>query len=356
MKDLRLLGCNHRTASLSVREHIAFGSDHMHHAMASLHKLAGVDEALIFSTCNRTEIFYRGLADMQRVVKWLADFHDVDEEQLSDCFYFHTAREALSHLIKVASGLDSMVLGEPQVFGQIKASYKEAKQRGYLTGSLDGALQRVFSIAKKARSVTGLGSKPLSLASLAVRLAEEKLGGDLTNRAALIIGAGHNASLIARYLQKCNALFIANRTHEKARELAQSSGGSAIRLMDLAEQLGLVDMVFTSTSCPTYIITRDMVQRAMAGRANGKFFIADLSVPRDVEPSVRELVNVSFFIMDDMQGLIQKNQEHRNQEAEQALRLIETELGSSPSFASKTFQENLVDSQTLTDTVIGKNG
>ncbi len=338
MKDIKLLGCNHRTASLSVREHIAFGSDHMDSAMKSLHNLEGIDEALIVSTCNRTEICYSGVANMQKVVEWLADFHAIDRDQLSDCFYFYTAREALFHLIKVASGLDSMVLGEPQVFGQIKTSYKEAKEGGYLGGSLDGTLQQIFAIAKKARSTTGLGNKPLSLASVAVHLAADKLGGGLVNGAALIVGAGHNASLIARYLHKQgnHSLFIANRTHEKAKKLAQSVSGNAIRLMDIAKYLGTVNMVFTSTNCPTYIITKDMVERALMSELvsdeKKKFFIADLSVPRDVEPSVRELANVAFFIMDDMQGLIQKNQEYRDQEANRAIRLIETEVGS---FASR---------------------
>jgi len=347
VKNIKILGCNHRTASLSVREHIAFGSDHMDSAMTSLHNLEGIDEALIVSTCNRTEICYRGLANMQKVVEWLANFHGIDKDQLSDCFYFYTDREALSHLVKVASGLDSMVLGEPQVFGQIKTSYKEAKKEGYLGGSLDGILQQIFAIAKKARSTTGLGNKPLSLASVAVQLAVEKFGGDLVNSSALIVGAGHNASLIARYLHKQgnHSLFIANRTHEKAKKLAQFVSGNAIRLIDIAKYLGVVDMVFTSTNCPTYIITKDMVQRALVSYEKKSFFIADLSVPRDVEPSVRELANVSFFIMDDMQGLIQKNQEYRNQEANRAVKLIEAEIEARLLFSSK----GLEGPATLTD-------
>lgn len=350
MTGLKVLGCNHRTASLSVREHIAFGSDHMDSAMASLHNLEGIDEALIVSTCNRTEICYRGFATMREVVEWLADFHDVDGDQLSDCFYFYRDREALSHLIKVASGLDSMVLGEPQVFGQIKTSYKEAKEGGYLGGSLDGALQRIFSIAKRVRSTTGLGNKPLSLASVAVHLAEEKLGRDFADTPALIVGAGHNASLIARYLhrQGIHSLFIANRTYENAKKLAQSVGGNAIRLIDIAKYLGVVDMVFTSTNCPTYIITKDMVQRVLDDKQ--EFFIADLSVPRDVEPSVRELETVSFFIMDDMQGLIQKNKAYRDQEADRALKLIETEISSS--FSSSSIEAL----DTLAAKVARKNG
>ena len=345
MEKLKITGCNHKTASLAVREHIAFSSDNIKNAMASLHSLAGVEEALIFSTCNRTEICYSGLADLGAIQEWLADFHDFDRAKLKGCFYSYSAAAAMAHITRVASGLDSMVLGEPQVFGQLKAAWRMAKDQGYLKGPLDGILQRVFAVAKKVRSSTGLGRRPLSLAAIAVRLAEEQLGGQLKGRAALIVGAGHNASLIVRYLQEKElaSICIANRTHDKARQLAQVVGGSTIPLMDIAEYLGAADMVFTSTSCPTKIITKDMVAKTMESRSRTPLFIADLSVPRDVESSVKELAQVSFFIMDDLQELVRANEQYRNQEAAQAQRMIDAEFGTSFS-SSESFRDRLWNS------------
>lgn len=323
MSGLHLVGCNHRTAPLDVREHIAFSSDNMDNGLDELNAIEGVEGGVIISTCNRTEICYTGSTSVDRVLGWLLEFHDFKTGSLGSYFYHHRGQEAMRHLVQVASGLDSMVLGEPQVLGQVKDAYKMAKKRGYLPGALDGAFQQVFAIAKKVRTDTRLGEKPLSLAAVVIDLAEKHLR-TMVGRTALVVGAGDNASLIVRYLKdkSIGNVYIANRSHDKARQLAQTVGGHSIALMDIAKCLQSVDMVFTSTSSPTIIITKDMVAKAMDTREGKPLFVADLSVPRDVEPSVDELTGVSFFIMEDLRKLLRNNYRHRGKEARQAAAII----------------------------------
>ena len=325
MISLKLVGCNYKTADLAVREHIAFSSDNIAVALARLNRIEEVEGGIILSTCNRTEICYVGAASTQSILAWMLDFHDFKGRNVRSCFYHYEGQEVVRHLVRVASGLESMVLGEPQVFGQMKDAYRMAKEGGFLSGELDGSWQRIFSMAKEVRTNTRLGERPVSVAALALRLAEDCMGS-MRHLAALVVGAGRNASLLARQLKAkgIEKIYIANRSHDKAKDIALETGGKSIALMDIPSYLQVVDLVFTSTTSPTVIITKDMVAKAVNQRRGKRLFIADLSVPRDVESSVKEETDVSFFIMDDLQRLVQSNHEYRHQEAEKAQDIIET--------------------------------
>ena len=326
----RLVGCNHITAPLHVREHIAFGKDELVAGIKSLLALRGVREAMILSTCNRTEIYYCGDAAEDRIVAWLGDFHHIDTEWLRACLYKYDNLRSLSHLVHVAAGLDSVALGETQVLGQLKDAYRIAKQHLAVRDELDKTMQFVFNLTKKLRSSTALGKRPISLASAAVNLAEETFA-DLSGCSALIVGAGPNAHLLAEYLDKkrIKRLYIANRTYHKAEALAArlKTATETISLMDLETVIPDVDMIFTSTTGPTILIGKGMVEKAARLRGNKRMFIADMSVPRDLESSVAELPQVNLHTLDDMQRILATNIQARRKEIEPARKIIDHALG-----------------------------
>ena len=329
MNGCRLVGCNHVTAPLSVREHIAFGKDNLVAGIKSFLALQGVREAMIFSTCNRTEIYYCGEIAEAKIIAWLSDFHHIDSEWLRSCLYMYEDLAALSHLARVAAGLDSIALGEPQVLGQLKEAYRVAKQQQAIHDALDKDLQFIFNLAKKLRSSTNIGKQSISLAAATVNLAQGTFP-DLARCSALIVGAGPNAHLLAEYLSKkqIKRLYIANRTYQAAEALAAQQKGATetVPLMDLEAVIPDVDLIFTSTTGPTILIGKGMVENAMRLRGNKRMFIADMSVPRDLESSVGELPQVSLYTLDDIQRVLMVNIQARRKEIAPAQDIIDQAL------------------------------
>ena len=326
MSFCRLVGCNHVTAPLSVREHVAFGKDDLGSGLDSLMALKGVSEAIIFSTCNRTEVYYCGGIAEERVIQWLSDFHHIDPEWLKACLYRYENSDTLKHLARVASGLDSIALGETQVLGQLKDAYQLAKMRGAVSDELDKVMQFIFGLAKKLRRSTRIGKEPISIASAAVNLANEAFE-DFRYRIPLVVGAGQNARLITDYLVKrgIKQMYFANRTYRKAEELAEASGVKAkvVSLMDLEKVIPDADMIFTSTASPTILIGKGMIEKALRLHDHKRMFIADISVPRDLENSIAELSRVNLYTLDDLQRILAENMGKRKKEMVPAQKMID---------------------------------
>ena len=322
-----IIGCNHLTSPLSVREHIAFHKDNITEALVSLNQVTGVEQGFILSTCNRTEIYYYGDAERSSIIIWLADFHHIATSSINNFIYQYEDKTAMIHLLKVASGLDSMALGETQVLGQIKDGYKIAQAQGCLSGPLDGIMQFIFATTKKVRSSTDIGKHTITLASTAVNIAIRMLG-DLSENNALVVGAGENARLTAEYLHSrgIKKLYIANRTYAKAEQLAKKHKGEALALMDIASYLPRVNAIFTSTSGPTILIGKGMVEDAVKKWGRKPLFISDMSLPHDVEDSVAELDQVYLYTLKDLETVLTSNRALKEKEISKVELLIEKEI------------------------------
>lgn len=322
-----VLGCNYVTSPLEVREHIAFHKDSIKEGLSSLNKISEVESGLILSTCNRTEIYYIGNIQRKSLVEWLAKFHHITPATINSFMYKYEDKEALHHLLRVASGLDSMALGENQVLGQLKDAYKIAKENSYVSSKLDRIMQFVFATSKKTRSLTDIGKHTTTLASTSVSIADKVLGG-LSSANALIVGAGDNARLTAEYLSSrgIGKLCIANRTYSKAEELAKKHNGEAIALMDIYSYLPMINAIFTSTSSPTILVGKGMVEVAVKKQGKKPLFISDMSIPHDVEYSVAELEQVYIYTLKDLEIELKKNHSLKEKQIGKAELLIEKEI------------------------------
>ncbi|HYM34583.1 MAG TPA: glutamyl-tRNA reductase, partial [Steroidobacteraceae bacterium] len=290
-----VLGINHRTAPVEVREKVVFTADDLPEALRELTQIPAVREGVIVSTCNRTELYCysdgaAALAD------WLAHWHDMASQHIENCLYQLEDVRAVAHLFSVASGLDSMIIGEPQILGQLKDAYRAAHDHHTTGPNLNRLFQAAFSVAKRIRSGTQIGSNSVSVASAAVNLARtvfENLG----DRTALLVGAGETIALAARHLASngVKRMIVANRTLTNAQELAQEFAAYAITLDALGAHLPEADIVISSTASPTPIITFDAVKSALRARKRRPIFMVDIAVPRDIEPKVAELEDVYFF-------------------------------------------------------------
>ena len=326
--SLITLGINHKTAPLELRERLAFTPQTLPEALRSLKKLAHVEEASILSTCNRTELYCVTSEDNDRaIIQWFSHFHGLDEDQIKEHLYLHAHEETIRHAMEVASGLDSMVLGEPQIAGQMKDAYAMAKENGTIGLLLGKLYQRAFAVSKQVRTDTDIGSSPVSVAFAAVRLAKQ-IFGDLTQSTVLMVGAGETIELAARHLhsQGVNKIIIANRSVERAQKLADEFQGEAINLQSISEHLHRSDIVIASTASPLPIIGKGTVERALKKRKHEPIFMVDLAVPRDVEPEVNELDDVYLYSVDDLQSVIAENMENRMQAAEQAREIIDVQV------------------------------
>ncbi len=318
------LGINHKTAPVALREQLTFAPAQLPAALAELRSLPGIDEAAIVSTCNRTELWWASENPGARTVEgWLGKYRDLDDERIRACLYVHTDSDAARHLFRVACGLDSMVLGEPQILGQLKQAYRDAHEAGAAGPALSRAFQHAFSVAKQVRTDTGIGASPVSVAFAAVRLAQQ-IFANFHNHTALLIGAGDTIELTARHLRAhgIGHLLIANRTLEPAQALAERFAGFAIRLEHLDDHLADADIVVSATASPTPVLTRAQVERAARSRRHRPVFIADVAVPRDVEPSVAELEDVFLYSVDDLRGVIEEGLQSRRDAAEEAEGII----------------------------------
>lgn len=327
--QLLTLGINHKTAPVDIRERLTFGPDIIVAALRSLLEQQAVDEAVILSTCNRTEL-YCALAGSSKaeISNWLAGFHGMEIETISPYLYGHEDKDAVRHLLQVASGLDSLVLGEPQILGQVKASYQTANDAG-ATGKLLGRLfQHTFSVAKQVRTDTAIGSSPVSVAFAAVSLARQ-IFSDLSSQTAMLIGAGETIELAARHLHQhgIGRMIVANRTVERAHTLAGQFDAYAVALTEIPAHLAEADIVISSTASPLPVLGKGSVESALKKRKHQPMFMVDIAVPRDIEAEVGNLDDVYLYTVDDLEEVIQENLRSRQEAAGQAVEIIDLHVG-----------------------------
>jgi len=322
------LGLNHLTAPVSLREQVAFDAGTAGPALHELTRQPGVEEAMILSTCNRTELYVGVAAGAEDVPQaWLSRHHQLTPGKLDEFLYRHDDDEAVRHMFRVATGLDSMVLGEPQILGQVKDAYQQAREAQALKAPLDRLLQHTFSVAKRVRTDTRIGAHTVSVAFTAVRLAEQVFA-DLKQACVLLVGAGDTIELAARHLAEKQArrIIVANRTPETAQELAARHGGYAIALSDLPQHLAEADIVISSTASRQPVLTRAMVEKAMAVRKRKPMFMVDIAVPRDIEAGVGELPDVYLYGIDDLRQVIDENRRSRAAAARDAEAIIDLQV------------------------------
>ncbi|GHB11044.1 glutamyl-tRNA reductase [Salinicola rhizosphaerae] len=323
---LLALGINHRTAAIDMRERVAFSPAQLEAALTQLRALPDVREAAVLSTCNRTELYCITVADGEsQLIEWLSEFHGMAAQELLGCAYHYHDGEAARHLMRVAAGLDSMVLGEPQILGQLKDAYQIARQHTGLGSELERLFQQTFSVAKKVRSETSIGENPVSVAYAAVSLAS-RIFDDFSRARALLIGAGETIDLVARHLREAGimGLTVANRTLARAQALAETCDARAIELGGIPQALEQADIVIASTASDLPILGKGMVERALKVRRHRPMFMVDIAVPRDIEPEVGDLDDVFLYSVDDLQQVIAENRRHREVAARQAESLIDS--------------------------------
>jgi glutamyl-tRNA reductase len=327
---LLVTGVSHKTAPVEVRECLAFREETLSAALVDLKSRDGVAEAVILSTCNRVEITLTtddGIDPQAVVDAFLSDQKAVSPISIAPHVYRLEGREAIHHLFRVAASLDSMVVGEPQILGQLKAAYAAAKDCGAVCGWLDGLLSRAFSVAKRVRSETGIGQMAVSVSYAAVELAR-KIFGTLNNRTVMIVGAGKMSELAARHLRRSGAahVFVTNRTHERAIEMAQLFQGTPVEYTRFTSMLPEVDILIASSGAQHYILHKDEMQRVISARRNRPMFLIDIAVPRNIEPSVNDLDNVFLYDIDDLQEVVNANLRERMKEADHAETLVAEEV------------------------------
>jgi len=321
-----VLGLNHRTAPVALREKVAFTEDRLVAALRALRQQSGVTEALILSTCNRTELYWSGGASAEDISRWL-EHHHGSNLNLASSLYAHRGRVAVEHAFSVASGLDSMVLGEAQILGQLKDAYRVAHESGSTGPRLNKLFQAAFSAAKRVHSETAVGANAVSLASAAVSLAR-RIFADLSAHGALMIGAGEMIGLAARHFAAAGVsrMVIANRTLVRAQTIAADVKGYAVELGALDKELAEADIVVSCTASPLPIITEAAAAAAVRARRRRPIFMVDLAVPRDIEPSVAKLPDVYLFSIDDLRQLVDENRQQREVAAGGARLLLEEEV------------------------------
>jgi glutamyl-tRNA reductase len=320
------LGLNHKTAPVDIRERLSFGPDVIVGALRTMTEQTPASEAVILSTCNRTELYCA--ADEREgethLRNWLGRFHGIEPQLFAPHLYVHHDRESVRHLLRVASGLDSMVLGEPQILGQVKAAFQTACDSGSAGRMLGRLFQHTFSVAKQVRTDTAIGSSPVSVAFAAVSLARQ-IFSDLTKQTALLIGAGETVELAARHLHQhgIGRIIVANRTVERAHSVAAQFDGYAISLTELANHLPEADIVIASTASPLPVLGKGVVERALKKRRHRPMFLVDIAVPRDIEPEVGQLSDVYLYTVDDLQGVVDEGMRSRQHASEQAMEIVD---------------------------------
>lgn len=325
-----LAGVSHRTAPLEVREALGFQKEHIPQALEQLRRELGLEEALILSTCNRVEIYARAGASgagAAALSDFLAAFHGRKAEELSRFLYAYEDEPAVRHAFRVAASLDSMVIGEPQILGQVKEAYELAEHAGALGSALNALRNRSLAAAKRARSETGIGQNAVSVSYVAVELAR-KIFGDLSGRYVLLVGAGKMSELAAKHLVRggARATVLGGRTFARAEELAAALGGRAAPLEALREELARADIVISGTGAPGIVVHKEDVESARAGRGARPLFLIDIAVPRDVDPAAAKLEGVFLYDLDDLKTVAESNLRERHKEAAAAEALVEREV------------------------------
>ena len=324
--QLFTFGINHQTAPLSIREQVAFHAERMEEALRDLTTHTPVKEAAILSTCNRTEV-YCNTNQGEVALDWLARYHQLKRSVIQPYLYALPQAEAARHAFRVASGLDSMVLGETQILGQMRQAVKTAEHAGTLGMLLHKLFQRTFAVAKEVRTTTEIGASSVSMAAAAVRLAE-RIFPSIAEQNVLFIGAGEMIDLCATHFAARHPkhILVANRTEERAHQLADRYNGSAIALTDLPEHLANYDIVVTCTASPLPILGKGMVERALKTRRHRPIFMVDLAVPRDIETEVAELADVFLYTVDDLGEVVKQGMNNRQAHVTQAEAIIETRV------------------------------
>ncbi len=322
---LLAFGLNHRTAGIDLRERLTFSPDRLRSALEEARTHAHFSELVILSTCNRTEIYgVTETRDAEPLLKWLEQYHQVGIPQIRECSYEYWEQDAVRHLMRVASGLDSMVLGEPQILGQLKQAYADARSANAVGPQLFRLFQQVFSVAKLVRTETGIGANPVSVAYAAVSLTRH-IFSNLTKTRALLIGAGETVELVARHLceQGVRDITVANRTLSRANDLAEKFSGKAVVLSDIPRVLPSADIVISSTASPLPILGKGTVEQALKIRRHKPVFMMDIAVPRDIEEEVGQLADVYLYTVDDLQQVVEENRMQRQKAAGDAESIIE---------------------------------
>ena len=328
--NLTLLGINHRTAPVEVRERMNIPEARLAEAVSDLVHRAGLREGMILSTCNRVEVVTSAEdeVDAEAVIRrFLVDHHHCDLTHMAHCFYRLRQQEVVRHLFRVAASLDSMILGEPQILGQMKQAYAVARTAGGLHGTLNDVINQALAVARRVRRETALGSAAVSVSYAAVELAK-KIFGNLAGKTIFVLGAGKMSELAARHLLNSGAsnILVANRTYDRALQLAAAFHGTAVPFEELFEHLGQADIVITSTGAPHTIISRSQVEKLLSARRHRPVFFVDIAVPRDVDPAVNELDNAFVYDIDDLGHVVEANKKQREREAVWAEEIIQVEV------------------------------
>ncbi len=328
--NLTLLGINHRTAPVDVRERMNIQESRLAEAVADLVRRGGIQEGMILSTCNRVELTAGAPDDVEAeplLRRFLADHHRCDLAAYERFFYRYRQQDAVRHLFRVASSLDSMIVGEPQILGQMKQAYAAACQVNALGGPLGEVARQALAVGRKVRRETAIGSSAVSVSYAAVELAR-KIFGSLAGKTLLLIGAGKMSELAAKHLLRCGAkaIFVSNRTHERALELAEAFHGSAIRFEQLFDFINQADIVISSTGAPHFVVHKDQAERLLEARKNRPIFFIDIAVPRDIDPAINQIDNAYVYDIDDLAQVVEANKKQRRREAAWAEEIVEREV------------------------------
>ncbi|MGD7035374.1 glutamyl-tRNA reductase [Methylotuvimicrobium buryatense] len=325
---LLAVGINYNTAPVSIRERLAYPAEILDSSLKDLWRLRDISEAAILSTCNRTEFYCESSNENKHIlIDWIAQTRKIKPNDLTPYLYTYNDSQLIRHMFRVACGLDSMVLGEPQILGQMKAAYQAANDAGTLGKYLGKLFQHTFAAAKKVRTDTAIGSSPVSVAFAAVQLAQQ-IFDKLSEQTAILIGAGETIELTARHLVQhgIGRIIIANRTYDKAHALATRFNGYAIALSELPMHLAEADIVVSSTASSLPILGKGRVESAIKKRKHKPMFMVDLAVPRDIESEVEQLNDVYLYTVDDLKNTIDQNMDNRRKAAEQAEEIIDTQV------------------------------
>jgi len=327
--QLLAFGINHKTAPVEIRERVAFAPTHIGDALRDLAARDSVNEAAILSTCNRTELYCCVDNEAANIVveDWFTQYHSLTPDDVKPYIYLYPDQQAVRHLLRVASGLDSLVLGEPQILGQVKTAYRQAEEAGSLGAVLHRLCQHTFNVAKQVRTDTAIGASAVSVAFAAVSLAKQ-IFSTFPKRTALLIGAGETIELTARHLHENNIghMIIANRTQERAEQLAKEFNATAIFLGDLPKYLDQADIVISSTASQLPILGKGSVERAIKARKHRPMLMVDIAVPRDIEPEVAQLSDIYLYTVDDLQEIIEEGLKTRRAAADQAEEIIDLQV------------------------------
>lgn len=327
---LLVAGLNHRTAPVEVRERLAFRAEDLAPALTKLRNGVGAREAMILSTCNRVEVtatFDTASPSGEAIAAFLAETHGVAADNLAAHIYSHEERQAIRHLFRVASSLDSMVIGEPQILGQLKQAYAQACEHGSMGGYLETVLTRAFTVAKRVRTETEIGQSAVSVSYAAVELAKQ-IFGSLHKKTVLIAGAGKMSESAAKHLERAGVtdILITNRTEERAEEMARVFRGRVIPYEDFPGRLDEADIVIASSAAPGYLLTREQVRRAIEIRRNRPMFFIDIAVPRNIDPAANDVEHAFVYDIDDLERVVNENLEGRSEVAKRAEAIVEEEV------------------------------